>query len=88
MSERLAIPLPGSAGPLPAATWQTTPADGPVIAHILAMVGVDLSAPDIDAALATARPVALTPGALAVADDTERARHDHEQRVLGGNRPG
>lgn len=55
-----------------------------MIAHILAMAGVDLSAPDID----TAHPVALTPGALAVADDTERARHDHEQRVLGGNRPG
>lgn len=55
--------------------------------HLLEMAGVDLTAPTIDVALRSARPVQLTPGSLAVASEEERAIHEHENQVFSRCEP-
>ncbi len=84
MSERNAIELPGSADPMPPELWSVDEADLPLMRYILEMSGVDMSAPDIDKALATARLVPLPEAAVAELTAEERLEYEHEQKYYAG----
>lgn len=86
MSQRFALQLPGSTGPLAPETWAVSQDDLPLVARILEMAGVDVCAHDVGVALGSARPVPLTPASYADSTVRDRAILDHEARVLDGVR--
>lgn len=79
MSERNSIELPGSSGTIDPKTWSVDKEDLPLMRMLLEMSGLDLSAPDIDKALATARPVPLPEEMVATLSPAEQEEYRREQ---------
>jgi hypothetical protein len=84
MAKNLEIVIPGTGGDLNPGMWSYTPENCVAVNWLLREAGFNFDAPDISNALASVRPITLSPEAVDALSPQDRAEYLYEQEVLSG----